>query len=167
MLKPVDGTAGLILGKRASNVARFIRKKKEYSRFVLAADAVGLTHFIFATLIAVLGEVPGLLDSVRREYGLVDWFYTNVVQWFVTLFDLVLRDAVPDAGHYKHPGLHFVYNYLDYPVYAIIRSMIGISSNSLDSFHALLVAFVVIILSSILYGLLTYIVLRFIVSLFR
>lgn len=148
-------------------MARFIRKKKEYSRFVLAADAVGLTHFIFASLIAVLGEVPGVMESIRRQYGLIDWVYGNIVEPLVKLFDIVLKDAVPNAGNYKHPGLHFVYNYLDYPVYMIFNGALGVSANDLDSLHALLVAFVIIILSSIIYGALTYAFLRFFVSLFR
>ncbi|HQH26316.1 MAG TPA: hypothetical protein PLP17_02880 [Oligoflexia bacterium] len=52
------------------------RKKTEISPYALAADAVGLTFFLAATAIVILGETTSLLSSMGLEHPGVKFVYT-------------------------------------------------------------------------------------------
>ncbi len=105
-------------------------KKKEPSRFAIAADVVAITHLILGTLAILIGEVTTFFDAIG----------------------------------YKHGGVKFVFEYLDAPIYYPIRGFLPLAEG--DSMYVLLAGIGVVVCASVFYGVLTYVVLRFIASLF-
>ena len=106
-------------------------RRKEYSRFVVAADALGVTHLIFGTLAIILGEFTDFFKALNSDHG----------------------------------GVQFVLRYLDRPVYAFMSPFIP--AGGTDARYTIMVGLVVVLMSSIVYGAIAYLVLKFAISLFR
>lgn len=107
------------------------RRKKEYSRFAIAADSIGITHMVVGTLAILLGEVTQLFSKFDADHG----------------------------------GVAFVLGYLDAPVYYLIAPFVPLTEG--DRTYMILVGLAVCVLASIVYAAISYILLRFAVSLFK
>ena len=108
-----------------------MRRKKEYSRYAIAADAIGLTHLIIGTAAILLGEITNIFSK----------------------FD------------YEHGGVAFVLGYLDAPIYYFLEPFVPMSAG--DRTYLIIAAMAVCVLASIVYGFVAYLILRFVVSLFK
>ena len=107
------------------------KRKKEYSKYVIAADAFGITHFIVANLVLILGETSTLFLSVGT----------------------------------KHPGVTFIFDYLDAPVYQMFKGFVA--NFRADPVFMFLTAEFIIVASSLIYGLIAYFIFRAVGSLFN
>ena len=111
---------------------RFRRKKKEFSRYAIAADAVGVTHFIIANLLLIAGE------------------FSKVLNVFV--------------GGEKHPGISFITTILDRPVAHFLKVYFQKFGSDTLTIH--LLAELVVVGASVLYGFGIYVVFRILGSVF-
>ncbi|MCB0325325.1 MAG: hypothetical protein KDD69_17200 [Bdellovibrionales bacterium] len=105
-------------------------KENRYSRQAIAADAIALTHFVFANIALILGETTELLAAIDIQHG----------------------------------GIRFIYDYLDAPVYRLLQGFVG--DVRADGIYMLIAVELVIIASSILYGFISYLILRLIAAVF-
>ncbi|MFN8391513.1 MAG: hypothetical protein U0136_14590 [Bdellovibrionota bacterium] len=106
-------------------------RRKEPSRYAVAADALGITHLVLGTLFIVVGEFT-------------DFF---------------------KALHVDHGGVEFILKYLDRPIYAILQPMVPEAAG--DAKYTILIGILVVMLGSIVYGMLSYFILRVIGTLFK
>ena len=105
-------------------------RKKEPSRYVIAADALGVTHLILGTLFIVVGEFTEFFKALNSDHG----------------------------------GVEFIIKYLDRPIYAMLYPFIPDAGG--DARYTVMVGILVVLLGSIVYGALAYVVLRIAASLF-
>jgi hypothetical protein len=105
-------------------------RRKEPSKFVIAADALGITHLILGTLFIVIGEFTEFFKALHAEHG----------------------------------GVEFILKYLDRPIYAVLHPFVPDSGS--DAKYTIMLAVLVVMLGSIVYGAVAYVVLRIGASLF-
>jgi hypothetical protein len=101
------------------------KRKSKFTKPAIIADAIGVTHFIFANLLVVLGEVTGVFGKPWENFT----------------------------------GLRFLYTYVDAPVHTFMTPFMPEQFD--DPVTAYLIAELIIILSSVLYGLIAYAICRF------
>ena len=111
--------------------------KKDKARVV--ADAIGISHFLVANLIMILGQV----NSDFKE---------------------ILTGLLPKYSAY--PGIDFVYNFMDKPVYNQIQGIAEMFREDSPKYFWM-GAEAVVLLSSAFYGFVAYIVLWIIIKIFR
>ena len=70
-----------------------------------------------------------------------------------------------DAIGYKHAGVKFVFEYLDAPIYYPLQAFLPLAEG--DSVYVLLAGISVVVCASVIYGFVTYGVLRFLSTLVR
>ena len=108
------------------------RPERHHAWYLIAADAVGVAHFLVANILTIIGEVtPAFAGLVQGS---------------------------------KHGGTKLVYEYLDAPVYQLVGRYVPVSKA--DVVTIFLQAELVFIASSILYGLVTFFILRVIKGVF-
>ena len=103
---------------------------KDKARVV--ADAVGISHFIVTNVIMILG-------SANRDFG------------------LALKKFMKQSSDY--PGIDFVYRFIDFPVYHKLKGTAEMFRDARPR-NFWLGAECVVLLSSMFYGLLAYVVIR-------
>lgn len=101
------------------------KRKSKFSKPAIIADAIGITHFIFANILLVLGEITGVFGKPWEPFTAV----------------------------------RFIYTYVDAPVYTFISPFMPEQFD--DPVTAYLIAEIVIIVSSVFYGLIAYLICRF------
>lgn len=100
-------------------------------------------------------NVKRLADTV----GIAHYLFAT----FLTLIGQALPNAFPETKD-RFKGLSFIYNYVDVPVYKLLSSWI--LPNQKDVVSALLLGQVVIIISSLAYALLFFLVVKIVEVLF-
>ncbi len=106
----------------------------------------------------------------RRKRSVIatisDWI--AIGHFFVAIAVVVVGEVTDKFKHiyFEHGGIWFLYKYLDYPAYQI--SKLFLPENEVRLPHYLYVKVgVVILLSTILYFIVSYLLLKFITSLFE
>ena len=125
-----EATSGIPEGVMTIRSVQRRHKENRYSRQAIAADAIALTHFVFANIALILGETTELLAAIDIQHG----------------------------------GIRFIYDYLDAPVYRLLQGFVG--DVRADGIYMLIAVELVIIASSILYGFISYLILRLIAAVF-
>lgn len=65
------------------------KKKKEYSRYAVAADVIGLTHMIVGTASILIGEYTDVFHTVAYEHGGVQFVFRYLdapIYWILAPF---------------------------------------------------------------------------------
>lgn len=83
-------------------------RKKEYSRYAIAADAIGVTHMIVGTVSILLGEYTDVFQAIGYEHGGVEFVFHYLdapVYWVISPF---MPLAQGDPGYLMLAGLAVV-----------------------------------------------------------
>ena len=70
------------------------RKKKEYSRYAVAADVIGLTHMIVGTVSILIGEYTEVFQTIDYKHGGVQF----VLHYLDAPIYWILAPFLPIAG---------------------------------------------------------------------